>query len=122
MGAPRKGQSLRLPVIMIASLLLARPASMWSFEASDDGNLEIVSRYLDATRTQQAALRGAQMEVDIDAKLPRLAKQGKLRALRKISKVGQITYRALGFSGDTTVKQEVITRYLQAQSDAGQHG
>ena len=76
---------MRLPVIMIASLLLARPASMWSFEASDDGNLEIVSRYLDATRTQQAALRGAQMEVDIDAKLPRLAKQGKLRALRKIS-------------------------------------
>ncbi len=102
--------------------MLAAPASIWSTESPDDGNLEIVSRYLDATRTQQQALRGAQMEVDIDAKLPRLAKQGKLRALRTISKVGQITYRALGFSGDTTVKSEVITRYLQAESDARENG
>jgi hypothetical protein len=102
--------------------MLAVPASVWSTEAPDDANLDIVSRYLDATRTQQQALRGAQMEVDIDAKLPKLAKQGKLRALRTISKVGQITYRALGFSGDTTVKSEVITRYLQAESDARENG
>jgi hypothetical protein len=88
----------------------------------DDANLEIVGRYLDATKTQQAALRGAEMEVDIDAKIPSLEKQGKLRALRKISKVGQITYKALGFSGDSTVKSEVITRYLQAESEARENG
>ena len=89
---------------------------------NDDGGLEIVSRYLDATRTQQAALRGVQMEVDIDAKLPRLEKQGKLRALRCISKLGQITYKALGFSGDNTIKKEVITRYLEAESQARDSG
>jgi hypothetical protein len=113
---------LRLPGILIASALLAIPTSVWSSPATDDGDLEIVGRYLDATKTQQQALRGAQMEVDIDAKLPKLEKQGKLRALRTISRVGQITYKALGFSGDTTVKSEVITRYLQAESDARASG
>jgi hypothetical protein len=113
------------PGVLIACVWLAVPISIWSSPAPavpDDANLEIVGRYLNATRTQQAALRGAEMEVDIDAKLPKLEKQGKLRALRTISKVGQITYKALGFSGDNTVKSEVITRYLQAESEARESG
>ena len=93
-----------------------------SNESGHDPKLAIVDRYLEATRVQQDALRGAQMEVDIDAKLPRLAKRGTLRALRKISRLGLITYKALGFSGDTTVKQEVITRYLAAESEARDNG
>jgi hypothetical protein len=71
---------------------------------------------------QQESLRGLQMEVNIDAQLPKLEKHGKLRALRKISLLGQITYKALGFSGDSTVKQEVITRYLAAESAARENG
>ena len=55
------------------------------------------------------------MEVEISASVPRLQEHGKLRALRKISKVGLITYRVLGFQGDNTVKKEVIARYLQAE-------
>jgi hypothetical protein len=62
------------------------------------------------------------MEVDIDAKLPRLEKQGKLRALRTISLLGKITYKALGFSGDNTVKQEVIVRYLAAETEGRKNG
>src|SRR5271170_953533 len=57
------------------------------------------------------------MEVHIAAKVPKLAKQGELRALRSISKVGKITYRALGFSGDNFVKNEVISRYLSAEGE-----
>jgi hypothetical protein len=63
-----------------------------------------------------------QMEVDIDAKLPKLEKQGKLRALKSISKLGMITYKMLGFSGDSTIKKEVIARYLQSDSDARDNG
>ncbi len=79
---------------------------------------EILGRYVAAKETQQSVLRGVQMEVDIDAKLPKLEKQGKLRALRRISKLGKITYKALGFSGDSTIKNEVITRYLSAETEA----
>jgi len=91
-------------------------------ETDADARLAIVGRYVDATHVQQESLRGLQMEVDIDAQLPRLEKHGKLRALRKISRLGLITYKALGFSGDNTVKQEVITRYLAAESAARENG
>ena len=79
---------------------------------------EVVSRYLTATQGQQSTLRGGAMEVEIDAELPKLKKQGKLHALRNISKLGKITYRMLGFSGDNTVKKEVIARYLSAEVQA----
>jgi len=75
----------------------------------------MVNRYLAAHEQQEDALRGGAMEVDIDASLPALQKQGKLHALRNISKLGKITYHALGFSGDNTVKNEVIARFLRIE-------
>lgn len=75
-------------------------------------------RYLAASNTQKAAMRGVRMDVDIDAQLPKLKKQGHMHALRSISKVGQVTYRALGFSGDATIKNDVIARYLSAEVQA----
>jgi len=82
----------------------------------------MVSRYLDATQQQQGALRGGTMEVDIDANVPNMKTKGKLHALKSISKLGKITYHALGFSGDNSVKTEVIARYLTAEVDAAQKG
>jgi hypothetical protein len=89
-----------------------------SVKLDQETKLAIVDQYVEATHMQQEALRGAEMEVEIDAKLPALAKNGSMKALRMISRLGQITYKALGFSGDTTVKQEVIARYLAAESEA----
>ncbi len=83
---------------------------------------EMVSRYITATHQQQTAMRGGTMEVDMDASVPKLKKQGKLHALKNISKVGKITYHALGFSGDNMVKTEVIARYLTAEVQANQDG
>ena len=91
-------------------------------EYEADTRLAIVDKYVDATQLQQNSLRGLQMEVDIDAQLPKLEKHGTLRALRKISRLGLITYKALGFSGDNTVKQEVITRYLAAETAGRENG
>ena len=74
----------------------------------------IIRRYLSATQGHDS-LRGASMEVSIDASVPKLKENGKLRALRKISKLGQITYHILAFQGDSTVKNQVIARYLEAE-------
>lgn len=79
---------------------------------------QIVSRYLAATQAQQSALRGGTEEIDIDAAVPKFKKRGKLHALRSISKLGKITYHALGFSGDNVVKTEVIANYLKAEIDS----
>jgi len=83
---------------------------------------QMVSRYLEATKAQQSALRGGTEEVDIDAAVPKFKKQGKLHALRNISKLGKITYKALGFSGDNVVKTEVIANYLKAEVEAAAKG
>ena len=66
--------------------------------------------------TSEHSLDGASMEVDIDASLPKLKKHGRLHALRRISPLGRITYERLQFEGDGTVKNEVIARYLTAES------
>lgn len=58
------------------------------------------------------------MEVDINADVPSLKEHGHLHALRKISRVGQITYHVLGFQGDNTIKNQVIARYLQAEQQS----
>jgi hypothetical protein len=81
---------------------------------------ELVDRYVQATQAQQSALRGGTEEVDIDAAVPKFKKQGKLHALKNISKLGKITYHALGFSGDSIVKTEVIANYLKAEVEAAQ--
>lgn len=99
-------------VVLTAPFLLA---------AHDDAaGRAILDKYLAASKTQEAVLRGVQMEVSLDAKLPKFAKHGRLRALYTVSKLGKITYKALGFTGDNAVKNEVIARYLDAESKA--HG
>ncbi len=60
------------------------------------------------------------MDVDMDASLPNLKKHGKLHALRRISALGRITYEALRFEGDNTVRNQVIARYLNAEAEAQQ--
>ena len=83
---------------------------------------EIVDRYVEATQAQQENFRDFTMEVDIDATLPKLKKQGRLHALRFISRLGEITYRAIRFDGDNTIKKDVIARYLAAETAAREGG
>src|SRR2546422_224239 len=77
---------------------------------------EVVDTYTAISREQGERLRGASMEVEIEANLPKLQKQGRLHALRRISRLGRITYEALRFEGDKTVKNNIIARYLTVLS------
>jgi hypothetical protein len=78
----------------------------------------IVENYCAASRGQEQSFQGASMDVEIQASLPKLKKQGRLRALRRISALGRITYEKLRFEGDGTVKNQVIARYLTAEAEA----
>ena len=100
-----------LPFFAIAcASVLAEPAAM--------APEVILDHYCAAQDDQQHLFKGASMEVEIEASLPSLKKSGRLRALRHISALGRITYQVLGFEGDSTVKNEVIARYLKAEIDA----
>jgi len=76
--------------------------------------LSVVDTYAAISSVQNQRMRGSSMEVDIEAALPKLKKQGRLHALRHISQLGRITYEILHFEGDNTVKTNVIARYLAA--------
>ena len=78
----------------------------------------IVENYCAASRGQEQSFQGASMDVEIQASLPKLKKQGRLHALRHISALGRITYEMLRFEGDGTVKNQVIARYLTAEAEA----
>jgi len=77
----------------------------------------IVENYCAAARGQEQSFQGASMDVEIQASLPKLKKQGRLHALRRISALGRITYEKLRFEGDGTVKNQVIARYLTAEAE-----
>lgn len=87
-------------------------------ESDDPRSRDIIDRYVAHTQSQENNLRGVQMDVDINANLPKLQKEGKLHALRHISRVGQITYQGLKFIGDNTIKNDVIVRYIRAETES----
>lgn len=104
--------SLITSLILASSFALAEPAS--------PEEEKILNNYLSAQEQQREKMKGVQMEVEIDAAIPRLAKKGTMQALRVVSNIGKITYDALRFDGDNTVKKEVIARFLarEAQGSA----
>jgi len=79
---------------------------------------EVVGTYTAISRQQGARLRGASMDVEIEANLPKLQKHGRLQALRRISRLGRITYEAVHFEGDKSVKSDIIARYRAAETQA----
>ena len=99
---------------MISAACLAGPYDAGAIESPED----IVERYQAATVTQNKALDTASMELDIQASVPKLKKHGRLRALRRISELGRITYEVLHFEGDGVIKNHVIEHYLAAEREA----
>lgn len=106
--------------VLITTLFAALALPGASFEEDFQGGQpqEIIDRYVSQSQAQQQSLRGVQMDIDISADLPKMKRHGKLHALRSISRVGRITYDAIRFEGDNTVKKEVIARYLSAETEA----
>ncbi len=82
----------------------------------------VVRNYTAASEQQERAFNGSSMEVDIEASLPKLKRQGRLHALRHISRLGRITYEALRFEGDNSVKHHVIARCLTAEAQSQAEG
>jgi hypothetical protein len=104
-------------------MLVVQAADLPKNYANPDNLKEVINRYLAAQQAQQDALKGARMEVEIDAQLPSLEKKGKLKVLRVISKFGKISFGQLGqFIGDPIVKTQVITKYLELEQNEREKG
>jgi hypothetical protein len=107
-----------LRFVALPAAIVAFALKMWAADGTATADVvsqQILDRYVEAEQTHRQALRGASMDVDIDASVPQLKQQGRLHALRRISKVGAVTYHAIAFQGDNSVKHQVIARYLDAE-------
>ena len=58
--------------------------------------------------------------IEIHAGLPKMAKTAQLRAIRRAGPMSEAKYEVLEVSGDRTVKQQVIARYLSAENTAAE--
>jgi hypothetical protein len=106
-----------LRVISYIAVLIAAAA----LAVADDSIVEpsaIIDDFVAVSKAQLSRLQGASMEVDIEADVPKLHKSGRLHALRRISALGRITYDALRFEGDRSIKNDVIARYLTAEAES----
>lgn len=111
-----------LRYIVLPAAIVVFACKMWGDVDAGEGNTgastDIVNRYLEAVDAHREAREDASLEMDIKASIPKLKQQGHLQALRRKSKMGRISYRVLGFQGDSSVKNQVIARYLQAEQQA----
>jgi hypothetical protein len=107
----------RYVIPLFLAAFAVQPISAEPDASKDAQTREIIERYVEVSQRQQEGLRGLQMDMDIDAKLPKLEKSGTFHALRSISRLGQITYNGLRFIGDNTIKNDVIARYLRAENE-----
>ena len=107
------------PLMLLASIL--RPVVAPDFDgvagADTEGASRAFGRYLASVRQTQS---WSPETIEIEASLPKLNKQGRLRAIRRITEAGNADYQVLEADGDRTVRQQVIARYLSAQVTASE--
>jgi hypothetical protein len=108
-------------VFSICALVIAASLPVWADpDPREQEGAAVFDLYQQAVRQQSESGRNVSMEVTMEASIPKLKKHGRLNALRHISNLGRITYKILGFSGDNTVKKEVMARYMTAEVEAAQ--
>ena len=85
----------------------------------DAANQAIVNKFLDASKTQQDTAAAAhRCRLQYRRHFTAIGEAGRTAGLRSISKFGKITYQAPGFSGDNTIKNQVISRFIAEESQS----
>jgi len=75
-------------------------------------------KYLASLQERNLFTESGPVGVEIEASLPGLAKEGRMLAVRQTGASERSEYTAVSFDGDSTVKRQVIARYLSAQEQA----
>jgi hypothetical protein len=108
----------RGPVIAFAGLLtlFTLPPAL---AADDDGASLAFARFVTrAAPGTAASIDGGDIAVEIQASLPQMGKQGRFDAIRHLGPTGAPEYSMVSSEGDSTVKQQVIARYLTVEQQA----
>ena len=107
-----------MPLLLVALMVAASPAHAADL-VKDHGRADAeaaLESYLGGAGTPSWPVEA----VEIHASIPRLAKTGRLQAIRSMDRPGDVRYQIVQLRGDATVKNQVIARYLNAQERASQ--
>jgi len=103
-----------LPLLLVVAAATSRPAKAAdNMMNSNSGAALAFARY---TAGEQQAVPWRLETIEIDASLPKLAKKGRFRAIRRLLPFGRPQYQVLEIDGDQTIKQQVIERYLSTEA------
>ena len=125
-GTPGGWLSLRCAVLISGALLsLLLPVTVWAGGLAANSSTQqapspkpVLARYTALLDQSSRRLDCRRVGVEIEASLPKLARHGRLRAIREMVNPGKPEYHDLQMEGDHTVRQQVIARYLSADAQA----
>jgi hypothetical protein len=107
-------RSALLPLVIMLAIVLTssvRAADVPLVESTAGAGIAFARYIASLERARPWSLE----TVEIDAALPKLAKHGRLRAIRRLLPFDKAEYQVLEIAGDETVRQQVILRYLSAE-------
>lgn len=107
-----------LPRLLLLALLIPSAFADNAPPAGVDVGQQVLARYFAAVNAQSPKTRGVEMDMDFSARLPRMKKEGAMLARRIVSSLGKISFIVRTFTGDNTIKKDVIARYLSAEQEA----
>ncbi len=105
-------------VLLVAAMCPLQAVELSNDRANTDrGNAAaVLARYM----ARSAEPEWATESVDVDAWLPKLEQTGRLEAIRRLLPGNQRKYQVLHLTGDRTVKEQVIARYLKTEQRAAE--
>jgi len=113
--AYRPWMSLRTVASLIGLLFLLTPSPVMAAAFPTPGASLAFGRYVASIEQNAPFSATGEIAVEIEASLPGMDKHGHLVAIRHTGAPAQGEYQVVRIEGDSTVKQQVIARYLSAQ-------
>jgi hypothetical protein len=124
--AYRPWMSLRAVAPLIVLLALLLPARVLAAHSAESSSVVKVGssqglafgRYIASVEQNRPFSESGNVAVEIEASLPGMEKWGRLVAIRSASGAEHDRYMVVSIEGDSTIKQQVIARYLTAEQQA----
>lgn len=110
----------RLLLLLVAACSVPVLADTPAADANSQLSQEVLARYFAAANAQLPKTRGLEMDMNFSASLPKLKKEGVMLARRIVSSLGRISFVVRSFTGDNTVKNYVIVKYMAAEVDTAE--
>jgi len=102
-------------MLLAAVTLRANDIGVTPVSESADAPNQALTRYFAGLEKNQP---WGSETVEIEASLPKLKEQGRLRGIRRLLPHGKPQYQVFQLDGSRTVKQQVIARYLSAEIES----